>query len=129
MITYKEIAFTAYAVTNMARARKFYEGVLGWKPTRKLSKNFIEYDFGRGTLVVACAPDTWKPSRAGTTATLEVKDFDATLAHFKKKRIPAAVGPHDFPTCRMVAVRDPDGNMIAFHQLKKVSKAKPKKKS
>lgn len=51
MIKYKEIAFTAYAVTNMARAKKFYEGVLGLKPTRVFSKNFIEYDIGSGTLV------------------------------------------------------------------------------
>ena len=126
MITYKEIAFTAYAVTNMRRARKFYEGVLGLTPSRELSKNFVEYDIGRGTLVVACAPDLWKPSKKGTTAALEVTDFDAALAELKKKRIPAAVGPQDFPTCRMVAVRDPDGNLIALHQRKKVSKTKSK---
>lgn len=124
MITYKEIAFTAYAVTNMRRARRFYEGVLGLKPSREFSKNFVEYDIGRGTIVVACAPDTWKPSSKGTTATLEVTDFDAALDHLKQKRIPAAVGPHEFPTCRMVAVRDPDGNMIALHQRKKASKTK-----
>lgn len=126
MITYKDIAFTAYAVTNMRLARKFYEGVLGLKPSRELSKNFIEYDIGRGTLVVACAPDTWKPSKKGTTASLEVVDFDVALAVLKKKRIPAAVGPHDFPTCRMVAVRDPDGNMIALHHRKKLTKSKSK---
>src|SRR6059036_3286592 len=32
MIRYREIAFVAYPVTDMARARKFYEGVLGLKP-------------------------------------------------------------------------------------------------
>jgi len=42
VFTYKDIAFTAYPVTNMRRARKFYEEVLGLKPTRELSKNFIE---------------------------------------------------------------------------------------
>jgi catechol 2,3-dioxygenase-like lactoylglutathione lyase family enzyme len=127
MITYKEIAFTAYAVTNMRRARKFYEGVLGLKPSRELSRNFIEYDIGRGTLVVACAPDIWKPSKKGTTAALEVTDFDAALAELKKKHIPAAIGPHEFPTCRMVAVRDPDGNLIALHERKKARKASGKR--
>jgi len=58
---------------------------------------------------------------------LEITDFDAALTHLKKKRIKAAVGPHDFPTCRMIAVRDPDGNLIALHQLKKASRAKGKK--
>jgi catechol 2,3-dioxygenase-like lactoylglutathione lyase family enzyme len=47
MITYREIAFTAYAVTNMAKARKFYEGVLCLKPARKLGPKFVEYDIGR----------------------------------------------------------------------------------
>jgi catechol 2,3-dioxygenase-like lactoylglutathione lyase family enzyme len=32
MIHYKEIAFVAYPVTDIARARKFYEGILGLKP-------------------------------------------------------------------------------------------------
>lgn len=124
MITYKEIAFVAYAVTNMAKARKFYEGVLGLKPSRVLSKNFVEYDIGPGTIALGCAPDQWKPSRDGTTATLEVADFDAAVTHLQKKKIPFAVGPIDLPTCRMVAVRDPDGNKIALHLRKKVAKKK-----
>ena len=118
MIHYKEIAFTAYAVTNMVKARKFYEGVLGLKAARVLSKNFVEYDIGRGTIALGCAPEQWQPSRKGTTATLEVVDFDAAVASLKKKKIKFAVGPVDYPTCRMVAVRDPDGNVIALHQRK-----------
>ena len=61
MIKYQEIAFTAYAVNNMQKARKFYEGVLGLKRSRVFSKNFVEYDIGKGTLVIACAPKLWKP--------------------------------------------------------------------
>ena len=125
MIQYKEIAFTAYAVTNMAKARKFYEGVLGWKPARVLSKNFIEYDIGRGTLTVGCAPEQWQPSRKGTTAALEVVDFDAAVAHLSKKKIKFALGPLDFPSCRMVGVRDPDGNMVVLHKRKSQPKKKP----
>jgi predicted enzyme related to lactoylglutathione lyase len=117
MIRYKEIAFTAYAVTNMARARKFYEGVLGLKVSRKFSKVFYEYDIGPGTLVVASSPK-WPPSRKGTAAALEVVDFDAAVAHLKKKRVKLAIPVQDFPTCRMLGVRDPDGNMITLHQRK-----------
>ena len=122
MIRYKEIAFTAYAVTNMKKARRFYEGVLNLKVSREFSKNFVEYDVGHGTLVVACAPDTWKPSKKGTAAALEVVDFDAALEQLKKKKIKLAIGPEDFPTCRMLGVRDPDGNMITLHQRKKQPK-------
>lgn len=119
MIRYQEIAFTAYAVTNMARARKFYEGVLGLKPARKFSKNFVEYDIGKGTISVGCAPKLWPPSKKGTCATLEVVDFDAALEHLKKKKIKPALGPFDFPRCRMVGVRDPDGNVIVLHKRKR----------
>jgi predicted enzyme related to lactoylglutathione lyase len=119
MIRYREIAFTAYPVTNMARARKFYEGVLGLKVSRKFSKVFIEYDIGPGTLVVACAPDQWKPSKNGAAAALEVADFDAALEQLQKKKIKLAIPPQDYPTCRMLGIRDPDGNMITLHQRKK----------
>ena len=119
MITYKALAFVCYAVTDMKKARKFYEGVLGLKVARTFSKNFVEYDIGSSTIAVGCAPDQWKPSRNGTVATLEVADFDAAVAHLKKKKIPLAVGPMDTPKCRMLAVRDPDGNKIALHQRKR----------
>jgi predicted enzyme related to lactoylglutathione lyase len=119
MIRYRKIAFTAYAVTNMAKARKFYEGVLGWKIARKFSRNFVEYDFGSGTIAVGCAPGMWEPSRKGTAVALEVVDFDAAVEQLKKKKIKPAIGPMEYPTCRMVGVRDPDGNMITLHQRKK----------
>lgn len=125
MITYKDIAFTAYAVTNMAKARKFYEGVLGWKPARVLSKNFIEYDIGSGTVTVGCAPKQWQPSKKGTSVALEVADFDAAVAHLVKKKIKFAIGPLDFPLCRMAGVRDPDGNLVVLHKRK----PHPKKKT
>jgi predicted enzyme related to lactoylglutathione lyase len=118
MIRYKEIAFTAYAVSNMTRARKFYEGVLGLKCSRVFSKNFREYDIGPGTLVVASSPK-WPSSRKGTAAALEVMDFDAAVAQLQKKKIKFAIPPQDYPTCRMLGVRDPDGNMITLHQRKR----------
>lgn len=119
MIRYQEIAFTAYPSTNMARSRKFYEGVLGLKVSRKFSRTFIEYDIGPGTLVLVCAPKLWPPSRKGTAAALEVVDFDAAVAHLKKKKVKLAIPVQEFPTCRMLGVRDPDGNMITLHQRKK----------
>lgn len=50
---YKEIAFVAYPVTDIARARQFYEGVLNLKPNAPLESeqpHWIEYDIGSGTL-------------------------------------------------------------------------------
>jgi predicted enzyme related to lactoylglutathione lyase len=119
MIQYKEIAFTVYPVTNMARARKFYEKVLGLKPTRKLNRGFVEYDIGGSTLAVGCEPKRWPPSRKGTLAALEVVDFDAALEHLKQQRVKLAFGPFDAARCRMLGVRDPDGNLICLHKRKR----------
>ncbi len=121
MIHYKEIAFTAYPVTRMARARKFYEKVLGLKSNgfaTGRNPKFIEYSIGSGTLAIGSSP-MWKPSMHGPTAALEVRDFDAAVAQLKRHRVKFIKGPFDFPRCRMVAFRDPDGNQISLHQRKR----------
>jgi catechol 2,3-dioxygenase-like lactoylglutathione lyase family enzyme len=120
MITYKEIAFVAYPVTDILKARKFYEGVLGLKPNAPLKsedQQFIEYDLGPGTLAIGCSPQ-WKPSQDGASAALEVEDFDAAVATLKEHRIEPVIGPYDGPICKMVTVRDPDGNKVTLHQRK-----------
>ncbi len=123
MIQYKSIGFTAYAVTKMARARKFYEGVLGLKPSKDfpVTKNakFIEYDIGRNTLAIGSSPQ-WKPSKnGGTSVALEVRDFDQAVAHLQKKRVKFVMGPLDTPLCRMAVFLDPDGNRLTIHHRKK----------
>jgi catechol 2,3-dioxygenase-like lactoylglutathione lyase family enzyme len=120
MIRYKEIGFIAYPVTSMARARKFYEGVLGLKSNGFSSGQgkFIEYKVGTSTLAIGSSP-LWKPSKHGPTAALEVRDFDAAVAHLKQHRVKFVLGPAEGPRCWMVAVRDPDGNKITLHRRKR----------
>jgi predicted enzyme related to lactoylglutathione lyase len=120
MIRYKEIAFVAYPVTSMARARKFYEGVLGLKSNGYASgrnPKWMEYDIGTGTLAIGSS-ESWKPSKEGASVALEVVDFDAAVAHLKQRKIKFIIGPADLPTCRMATVRDPDGNKLTVHQRK-----------
>jgi len=121
-IKIRSIAFIAYAVSDMKKARAFYEGVLGLKPNSEFdgskSPNWVEYDIGTGTLGVGCAPGTWDPSTKGASAALEVEDFDGALASVKELNIPIAMGPHEFPTCRMVVIADPDGNRLTLHKKK-----------
>ncbi len=121
MIQYKAISFVAYPVTRMARARKFYEGVLCLKSNGFASgKNpkWVEYDIGAGTLGIGSSA-MWKPSRDGVSAALEVEDFDGAVAHLKKRKIKFVLGPMDFPSCRSVTIRDPDGNKLSLHQRKR----------
>ena len=119
MIKYKEIAFTAYAVTDLARSRTFYEGVLGLTPNAppKPGLPWLEYDIGPGTLAIGCSPQ-WPPSRDGASAALEVEDFDAAVAILREKKAEIFVGPLETPVCHMVGIRDPDGNRIVLHRRK-----------
>ena len=115
-----DIAFFAYAVSDMNKARAFYEGVLNLKPNSEYDgPNWVEYDIGATTLGIGCAPGMWDPSPKGASAALEMEDFDEALATVKAKNIPIVMGPHEFPSCRMVVIADPDGNRITLHKRKK----------
>lgn len=119
MIRYKEIAFVAYPVTDMTRARNFYESVLNLKPNAPVKPGvpWVEYDIGPGTIAIGSSPN-WPPSEDGPSAALEVEDFDAAVATLREQKVPFIIGPMDLPSCRMVTVRDPDGNKITLHQRK-----------
>src|SRR5882757_5342396 len=119
MIRYKEIAFTAYPVTDLARARKFYEGVLGLKPNTPVAPDskFIEYNIGPGTLAIGASPN-WLPSKDGASSALEVEDFDAAVATLREHKIEFIIGPWEGPRCHMAVFRDPDGNRLTVHRRK-----------
>jgi predicted enzyme related to lactoylglutathione lyase len=120
MIRYKEIAFVAYPVTDMARARKFYEGVLNLTPNAPLKSEksqWVEYDIGPGTLGIGSSPQ-WLPSPDGASAALEVEDFDAAVATLRQHNVPIIIGPLETPVCYMATVRDPDGNKLTLHKRK-----------
>ncbi len=121
MIKYKDVAFVAYGVSDMQKAREFYEGSLGLKPNSeyegKEDGDFIEYEVGPATLAIGKS-EMWPPSEDGASVALEVEDFDAALATVKEKNIPVKMGPHDFPSCQMIVVLDPDKNKITLHKRK-----------
>lgn len=120
MIKVTDIAFTGYAVTDLSRARVFYESVLGLKPATVLSfennQGWIEYEFPGGTLAVS---NSWPPSGTSSTSiTLEVADLEAALIHLRQKSVPVTFGPLETPVCRLAGIADPDNNGITLHQRK-----------
>lgn len=116
-----EIAFVCYPVTDLKRARGFYEDVLGLKITHSFGNieetAWIEYDIGPGTLAIGNGAPEWKPG-GGPTAGLEVDDFDAAIAELKAAGVQFMVEPTDTPVCRMAIVADPDGNAVTIHKRK-----------
>jgi predicted enzyme related to lactoylglutathione lyase len=118
-----DISFFAYAVTDMKKARAFYEGVLGLTPNSEYdgsnNASWVEYDIGSATMGIGCAPGMWDPSPKGASAALEVDDFDSAVEAMKEKNVPIIMGPHEFPSCRMVVIADPDGNRLTLHKRRK----------
>ncbi len=120
MLKVIELAFCCYAVTDMARARGFYEGVLGLKPTSVVDTDhakWTEYEFGPYALALGSA-EGFKPSPDGCMAGLEVEDFDQAVAHLNAKQVKFRREPFDTPVCRMALVFDPDGNSVCIHKRK-----------
>jgi predicted enzyme related to lactoylglutathione lyase len=115
----KNIAFVAIPVTDIPRARKFYEEVLGLRVSDEMmGGKWVEYGVGDDTLAIANVGEQWTPSNQGTGAALEVEDFDDTIKHLKDQQVRFAAEPFETPCCHMAVVQDPDGNKLIIHKLK-----------
>jgi predicted enzyme related to lactoylglutathione lyase len=116
-----DIAFSAYTVTDVKRARAFYEGVLGLKPTSIFEKDtmaFIEYEVGASTLVIGAGAPNSNPGPNGAVVTLEVADFDSAVADLRKAGAKFVMEPQDTGVCHMTLIADPDGNYLMIHKKK-----------
>jgi predicted enzyme related to lactoylglutathione lyase len=117
-----EIAFSCYPVTDMARARAFYEGTLGLTPSWVVGEaggmQWTEYGIGNGTLALGAGAPDWKPNSHGCSVGLEVDDFEKAIAELKGKGAKFQMEPFESPVCRMAFVNDPDGNAVCIHKRK-----------
>lgn len=121
MIKPLEFAFTAYPVTDMARARTFYEGIIGLTPTMVHETPdgaaWTEYELAGGAFAIGKAPG-WNPSAEGASIAFEVEDFDAAITSLREKGIAFKMEPFETPVCHMAFVSDPDGSSVCIHKRK-----------
>ena len=117
-----EIAFVGYPVTDLDRARAFYQDVLGLTPAMdeaiplREGVRWIEYETGAGTLAISNA---WPPSgESGPSVALEVEDLDPAIETLRENGVTFKTETMVSPVCRMVVVADPDGNDLTIHQRK-----------
>lgn len=122
MVRVTEIAFTGYPVTDLPRARAFYEGVLNLTVGTTFEhegRHWVEYDIGAGTLAITnMSTEQWRPSADGPSIALEVADFPAAIAALRAAEVRFAIEPMDTGVCQLAIVHDPDGNSVAIHQRK-----------
>ena len=117
-----EFAFIAYTVTDLKKARAFYEEILGFQPASTWGdekKGWWEYEVGPHTLAIVTENDDWKPSNQGASVALEVDDFDAAVAHLKANNVEFVFEPYASRVCRGAIIADPDGNRIGIHKRNK----------
>jgi len=113
------IGFVGIPVTDLKRARAFYEDVLGLKISDEmLGGKWIEYAVGEETLAIANISDTWKPSDQGAGPAFEVENFDEAIKRLKDRHVRFAAEPFETPCCHMAVIQDPDGNKLMIHKLK-----------
>jgi predicted enzyme related to lactoylglutathione lyase len=119
-----EIAFTGYSVSDMKRAKAFYEGILGLKKSRGFGQHegeeqWVEYDIGPGCLaIIAGGGKDWPPGSTGVAAALEVDDFQAAIDKLRSNGTKFVFEPFESPICWMAVVNDPGGNRVAIHKRK-----------
>ena len=119
----KEIAFTGTPVTDMPRARAFYEGVLGLTPGEEIAGGaWVEYQLGGGTFAITTiAGDRWTPSDQGTAVAFEAEDLDDLDRLLEKVKASGAtffLEKSESPVCWLAIFHDPDGNKVVLHKRK-----------
>lgn len=121
-IKINEIAFVSYSITDVSKAKHFYEDILGLKPTSVFGDGvdmiFIEYEIGPHTLAIGKGATDFPPGKGGAVAVLEVDDFDEAVKVLKENNVVFVNEPLNFPSCQMVSVEDPDGNRVMIHRRK-----------
>jgi len=114
----KEIAFVFYPVTDMARARDFYEKMLGLQPGEIVTERWMEYEIAGGTFAIT---NVMEDSEPANSLALETDDLDAEVARLKGAGVSFKNDIFESPVCRMAVIEDPDGNGICLHQRKAAS--------
>ena len=114
----RKVAFTMYPVTDMPVARAFYEETLGLPPSGSSAQSpWVEFDLpGGGCLAITTVT---KDKPGGGTIAFEVDDLDESVADLKARGVPFAAEGIESPVCHMAIVKDPDGNAIILHKLKR----------
>ena len=114
MIT--SIAFTVYPVSNMERARAFYEHVLGLHVSYHYQDVWVEYDLDDATFAITTTKMGHTPGAKGAIVAFEVSDLDVFVQKMKERAVSFITEAFNTPVCRMAVIEDPDNNHITIHK-------------
>ncbi|MBV8151679.1 MAG: VOC family protein [Candidatus Eremiobacteraeota bacterium] len=111
------MAFIAYSVRDVPRAKAFYQDALGLTVGESFGDHWIEFDVGNTTFGIGNGEPLGYTPGQSTGAAFEVDDIGGM-----RERLKAAGAQvsevHDMPNCHACFVTDPEGNRFAIHQRK-----------
>ena len=117
---------TAAPVSDLARAREFYEGTLGFKPSDPIGEDMVAYELGGGTGLMVYVSDHAGTNKA-TLAGFDVPNFDAMFAELSDRGVEFErfedesgattneEGIIDAGDYRVAFFKDPDGNIFSIN--------------
>lgn len=112
-----------YPITDMKRARDFYENILKLVPGSITANGaWVEYDLPKGgCFALTTLAEGVKPSaNAGGSIAFEVEDLDELMTALKAKKVEVKLDIFSSPVCRMAVILDSEGNSLVLHQLNQI---------
>ncbi len=115
----KHIAFTLYPVTNMSRARQFYEETLGLRLTaRRARSSGFEYDLDGGTFALTTSTKEARPApMQAEPSPSKYRTSTRWFAQLRAKGVQVKLEPLSTPVCRLAVILDSEGNALTLHQV------------
>jgi catechol 2,3-dioxygenase-like lactoylglutathione lyase family enzyme len=124
MIKINRMMHTGLIITDLARSRAFYEGLLGFQPNPnrpKFSFEGVWYDIGENQVHLMVVPNPYTevqhPEHGGRDnhIAFAVEDVEPVRAELEKAGIPYSMS---LSGRAAVFCRDPDGNALEFSAVK-----------
>jgi predicted enzyme related to lactoylglutathione lyase len=112
----KQLAFCLYPVSDIPKARHFYENLLGLKLSHNFQDQWLEYDIEGFTLAVCTADTEHQPGKHGPVVALEVQDINKMASQLKSKGVTFVKEVSSTPVCHIAVISDPAGNQLILHQ-------------
>lgn len=113
-----KLAFVAYAVSDVLRARRFYVDVLGLTPGESFGDAFVEFDLGNATFAIDADPPGIVPGTCSGVS-FEVGDVVATRGRLVERGV-EITAIMESPVCWFAFATDPDGNSFQIHERKEL---------
>ena len=105
------------AVSDLERSLAFYRDGLGLTQAGLNNDFWVEFDVGGSTFGVGNFEQVGTPGTAQSLA-IEVDDVAAYRAQLAERGV-EATEPHELAACWISVVKDPDGNQVWLHQVKR----------